>query len=133
MKLTLQEDPRVWRRFGLTALPAPALFGLVLWWKDLLPTRWLVLWLGVLLALALVCWARPAWLRGFYRAGMTAGFHVSRALGWIVLSLIFFLIVTPLGFVLRLTRHDPLQLRRQPQARSYWHPPRQQHDLERMF
>ncbi len=133
MKLLLQEDPRVWRRFALTALPAPALLGLVLWWRRVLPTLGLAFWLGSVLALAILCLARPAWFRGFYRGGMTAGFHISSALGWIALSLIFFLVVTPLGLVLRWLGHDPLQLRRRRQAQTYWHPSRGKHDLDRMF
>jgi hypothetical protein len=133
MKLTLENDPRVWRRFTLTALPAPAVLGGVLLWKGVLPTSGLLVWLGVLGVLAVLCLARPVWFRGFYRVGMTVGFIVSRVLGWITLSLIFCLVVTPLGAVLRWLGHDPLQLRRDPQARSYWHTPRARHDLDRMF
>jgi len=133
VKLVLHEDPRQWRRFALTALPAPALLGLLLWWKRVLPAPGLLVWLGALLVLALLVLWRPTWFRGFYRAGMTAGFHASRVLGWIALSLIFFLAFTPLGLVLRWSGHDPLQLRRQRQAASYWHRPRQKHDLDRMF
>lgn len=133
MKLALQDDPRVWRRFTLTALPAPAGLAVILWWKHLLPTVGLGLWVSALLTLAFLCVARPAWFRGFYRGGMTVGFHVSRALGWVALSLIFWLVVTPLGTLLRCVGHDPLQLRRNPQAPSYWRPPRERHDLDRMF
>lgn len=45
------------------------------------------------------------------------------ALGWInariILSLVFFLLVTPTGFVVRLLGYDPLRLRRRA-AGSYW-------------
>jgi hypothetical protein len=133
VKVILRDDPRVWRRFTLTSLPAPAVLGVVLWWKRLLSMSGLVLWLVVLLALALLCLARPAWFGGFYRGGMTVGFQVSRALGWFALSLIFWLVVTPLGLILRGVGHDPLQLRRDPQRRSYWRAPRERHDLNRMF
>ena len=38
----------------------------------------------------------------------------------IVLGLLFYLTVTPVGFVLRLTGKDPLRLRRDSAANSYW-------------
>ncbi|MGE0758841.1 MAG: SxtJ family membrane protein [Pirellulaceae bacterium] len=46
-------------------------------------------------------------------------------LGWVlsrtVLTLTYFLIVTPLAGLLRLTGHDPLSLRPTPSATTYWH------------
>lgn len=133
MKLLLQEDPRAWRRFTLTALPAPALLGCLLRWRGVLTNAGLAAWIAVLLAVALLCVGRPTWFRGFYRAGMTAGYHLTRALGWTLLTLIFFLVVTPLGLLLRLLGHDPLQLRRAPGTRSFWRPAREKSDLDRMF
>ena len=133
MQLKLKEDPREWRKFTLTVLPAPALLGLGLWWKRGLATPWLVVWLGGLACVAVLAIARPRWFRGFYRLGSSAGYHLARSLGWLALTLVFFLGVMPLGLVLQWLGHDPLQLRRRPQAESYWRPVRSRADLGRMF
>jgi hypothetical protein len=48
----------------------------------------------------------------------------ARALGWfntrLLLILVFYLILTPLGLILRLTGKRPLDLKRDPEAQSYW-------------
>ena len=89
--------------------------------------------LGGLLGVALVAFMRPHWLRGPYRLGM----RVSHALGCVVaplvLGVIFFLVVTPLGLVLRLLGKDLLRLRRDPQAPTYWQPVSGSNDLGKMF
>ena len=38
----------------------------------------------------------------------------------IIMGLLFFLTVTPVGLIMRLTGKDPLGLRRDPGAKSYW-------------
>ena len=54
--------------------------------------------LFVLIA-ALIC---PRWFRGFYRAGMTVSFHFGQVVGKVLLTVFFFLFLTPLGLLLRL-------------------------------
>ena len=38
----------------------------------------------------------------------------------VVMGLLFFLVVTPVGLLMRLSGKDPLRLKRDPQAASYW-------------
>lgn len=47
-------------------------------------------------------------------------FGVSQFLGYSVLALIYYLVVTPLGLLAKLLGRDRLQRRRQPGAHSYW-------------
>jgi hypothetical protein len=61
------------------------------------------------------------------------GFFVSRMAGYAVLALLFFVVVTPLGLILRLLGKDPLRLRRPTGAESYWTKVRQESSLERLF
>ena len=42
----------------------------------------------------------------------------------IVLGIVFFVVVTPIGFLMRLLGKDPLRLRRNAAAKSYWIRPR---------
>jgi len=78
---------------------------------------------GVIGLLALVlfgCALRPKWFRGFYRAGMTISFHVGQAIGVVLLTFFFLVVLTPIGLALRLLGKDLLRLKRRPGARSYW-------------
>ena len=72
---------------------------------------------GALLAVALVY---PRALSPLNRVW----FHVARFLHRIVsavaLALLFTLAVTPTGLMMRLLRRDPLRLRRDGEAASYW-------------
>lgn len=38
----------------------------------------------------------------------------------LVLGLVFFLVVTPTAFAMKLLRKDPLRLRKEPGAATYW-------------
>jgi hypothetical protein len=67
-----------------------------------------------------VGWLRPAWLRPVYLAGVLAGFPFGWLLSHLVLAVLFYLVLTPIGLVLRLCRRDPLQRRFDPAAASYW-------------
>jgi hypothetical protein len=45
-------------------------------------------------------------------------------IGWlvsrVVLAIVYFLVITPIGLIRRLRGHDPLALRADPTASSYW-------------
>jgi len=104
------------RQFGFLFA---AVFTLVAFW-PLWPLHAPSLpWLGGAVAwaaLALIC---PRLLAPLYRLWMKFG-HV---LGWInariILSLVFFVVVTPIGIVMRLLGKDLLRMRT-PKSASYW-------------
>lgn len=133
MRLKLKEDPREWQKFTLAAMAALSLASYLLYRRQALGTPALSLVLG-LAGLALVsCGVRPRWFRGFYRAGMTAGFHVGQVMGAILLTGLFLVVVTPLGWVLRLSGKDLLGLNKDPRAKSYWRPTRPNPHYDRPF
>lgn len=43
-----------------------------------------------------------------------------KGFGPIVMAILFYAVVTPIGLVMRLTGRDPLRLRLEPEASSYW-------------
>ena len=95
------------RNFGLTmgAIFA-ALFGLILPFAFGFAYP---LWPWVL-ALVLAVWAlaAPASLRLVYRGWMRLGLLLHRIVSPIVLGVVFFLVVTPFGIVMRLFGGDPM-------------------------
>lgn len=133
MKLRLKESPREWRKFGLSSAAVLALLGGFLLWRGLLTTRAAVWAFGVLLLGALLAILRPAWLRGPYRLGMRVSHALGRVVAPVVLSLIFLLVLTPLGLLVRWLGKDLLRLRRPAPAESCWQKPTGSGDLTKMF
>lgn len=132
MQLHLEDTPRAWRRFALQACGVFALVSAWLAWRTVLT---LPQWFGALAGLGIVALAaglRPKWFRLPYRAGMIASHWLGRHVGRVLLTVIFFVAVLPLGLVLRVFGHDPLALRQRPGAASFWHPARRRSDLTRM-
>jgi hypothetical protein len=122
------------RKFGLTVGVAFLVLTALLFWQGR-PLWPLFAGLGgILLALAAI-W--PAGLAGIERVWM----KVARIMGWfmtrVILGLVFVLLFTPAGLVMRLLGKDPLELRIDRTATSYWHarPPRDPSPakMERMF
>jgi len=133
VKLKLKEEPREWLKFtGVMAL-AGALVVFALWRRHVVSRDvFISMMSGLALALA-VCAARPRWFRGFYRAGMTVSWHIGQVMGRVLLTVLFLLLVTPLGLLLRLMGKDLLELKRRPDASSYWRAARKPGPLDRMF
>ena len=71
-------------------------------------------------ALGVIALVSPRVLRPFAVAWFHLGLLLHRVTGPIVLALVYFLVLTPTAIVLRLAGRDPLRLRRDPKAASYW-------------
>lgn len=108
------------RRFAISMLIGFSLLGLFAVWRaNGISTGSLVLWgIGAALAVAALIpgLGRVAYL-GVYLPTSIIGYFVSH----VILILMFFLIITPLGFALRLMGKDPLQQRRLKQ-KTGWTP-----------
>ncbi len=132
MKLKLKENPIEWLKFTAVIGTMAGLLWTLGWWKQM---HGLSLWYGWIpgLAATILCTIFPSWFRGFYRTGTTAFFHLGQFMGTILLTLFFIFIMTPMGFVLRLTGNDLLELKLDPTAPSYWHEPRKTGGHGKMF
>lgn len=93
--------------------------------------------IAVLLALssivAVVGLVRPAWIRPVYVGWMLAVFPIGWVVSHTVLVVVYFGVITPIGWLLRWRGHDPLQRRRDPAAVSYWIPRPPPPDPQRYF
>jgi len=63
---------------------------------------------------------RPALLKHPNRIWLTCGRLLGKVMNPILTALLFYLVFTPAGFILRLTKKDPLGLAFDPEAQSYW-------------
>jgi hypothetical protein len=63
---------------------------------------------------------RPAVLRTIYLALAHATYPIGFAVSHVILAAVYFLVLTPIGLLVRLLGHDPLGLRRGWSAGSFW-------------
>ena len=133
MRLNFKEDPKEWRKSTLlTALGLAILASLLHWRRHLSTNAWCAM-LVVLAVVAVCAVLRPRWFRGWYRLSLRLGFYSSQFVGRCILLLFFFLILTPLGWGLRLAGKDALQLKRPRQAATYWQQSKDCSPLDRLF
>lgn len=111
-------DSKGLRKFGMTAAGGIViLFGLVLpWVYDRSSSLWIWIIAAVLVAWSIIL---PAGLRPVYRGWMRLALILGKVNAMLLLSIVFFFIITPAGVAIRLFGHDPLQRRFDPSARSY--------------
>ncbi len=81
------------------------------------PRFWALAAMALVLAAALIT---PDWLTPFNRAWLHVGQFLHRITSPLVIAVIYFAVVTPTGLVMRALGRDPLRLRRDPHAPSYW-------------
>jgi hypothetical protein len=133
MKLNLKDEPKEWRKSALLAAFGLALIISVLRWRHVLANRtWLAV-LAVLIIVAMTAILFPRWFRGYHLLSMRLGFAISQLLGKVMLALFFIFVLTPVGFILRLAGKDPLQLKRQPGADTFWQTAKEPGPLDRLF
>jgi len=80
--------------------------------------RWWALGVGG--AFAIVALIRPQLLHPLNRAWLFFGRLLHRVVSPLVLSIVFFVSVTPIGWFMRWRGKDLLSLKRQPDLKSYW-------------
>ncbi len=130
---TFPSHPAAWRRFGLQFSALLAGAAAVLAWSGKIAPG--ILW-AALAGSAVIAAAGlgfPAALRRFYELSMRVSLWLGDRVGPLVLGLCYFLIMTPLGWLLRAGGYDPLGLRTDASAPSRWRKAEAPGPLDRMF
>ena len=110
-------ETRAIRKFGLIALLFFGLLsGIAIWRDKTVPTYFFatlsLLGLGFLLI--------PATLRPVYLGWLRIAHFVGRFVTALILTLTYFLTITPTAFIMRLFGKSPLPMRPDKNATSYW-------------
>ncbi|HEX5398526.1 MAG TPA: hypothetical protein VFY06_05695 [Verrucomicrobiae bacterium] len=133
MRLHLKEDPREWRKAALLGLIGPAVIVGILRWRGVVSVSFLIAALALFALVALCACARPRWFRVYYRFTTRLGYYIVLVLGRVVLTLLFFVILTPFGWMMRLAGKDFLQLKSPQDKQTFWQKARQDGSLDSMF
>jgi hypothetical protein len=135
IKALKSATPRELRKFGLMVGGVFTLLALFFLWRHKLWWWWLLV-PGVPLVL---CGSLlPLGLRWVYVGWMTLAMVLGAVVSTVMLTFLFFFVVTPLGLLARLAGKDFLNRTLQPHAATYWisrdaSRPKQKHEHERQF
>ena len=104
--------------FGLAWLVFLGGLGLSLWSKDRHQPAAVIGTLAIVVPLAGLAW--PRGLRHVYVGLTYATYPIGFVVSHIVLALLYYLVLTPIGLVMKLGGYDPLARRFEPKSPSYW-------------
>ena len=112
--------------FGLIFLAFFGLIGGLMWFKFQRPgmARWVF---GCAGAVTLLYYAVPPFRRLLYLAWMYAAYPIGWVMSHVVLGIVFYLVFTPIGLIMRLFGKDPMQRGFRDDGGSYW----REHDPHR--
>ncbi|MHC4128509.1 MAG: SxtJ family membrane protein [Planctomycetota bacterium] len=105
--------------FGAMFAAFFALVGALIRWKLDAPVAAAVVW-GVAGAIAAGYYVLPSLRRPLYAAWMLAAFPIGWLISHVLLAVVYYVVLTATGLVMRLLGHDPMQRRLDPDASSYW-------------
>ncbi len=105
------------RKFGFTMAVAFALVSGLFFWREVEAWRYTAAIAGIF---ALGGALLPRILAPVEWAWMKLAHYLGTVMTFVLLTLTFFLLITPLGVIMRLFRADLLALKFNPQIESYW-------------
>ena len=130
----LKTSDRDLRKFGLMVGGVFAVLGLLFLWRHKAHYPYF-LWPGAVSVLfgAIL----PRALKWIYIAWMSVAFVLGFVMAHVILAVLFYLVITPIGLLAKLAGKDFLSLKLDRAAKSYWIPrekkPKSAADYERQF
>ena len=115
----IKSGTRELRQFGVTIAAALCIIGGWLWWKESGWYSYLFIAAAALLLPALLC---PGLLKPLHRFWMALGLCMGLVVTGVLMIVLFYLVVTPIGLLMRLRGMDPLKRSFDREAESYWIP-----------
>ena len=105
------------RAFGVVFFIFFVVIGLLPLFNNNQPRIWSLVTGAVFLLVALFV---PKLLRPLNRVWFYVGIGLHHVVNPIIMGILFFVTVTPMGLVMRMARNDPLRLKKDESAKSYW-------------
>lgn len=107
------------RKFGFVMFVPLAGLGALFLWRERVAGPWV---LGIAAAFALAAFVVPRALAPVERIWMRFAHVLGTVMTTVILTLTYFLVMTPMGVVMRLAGKDLLAMKFDPEAESYWIP-----------
>lgn len=107
------------RWFGILLLAFCAIVGAIVWWRTG-QTRVPGVIVGAGAGLAALYYLVPPVRRPVFLGWMYATWPIGTVFSMLLLAIVYFAVVTPIGLAVRLVSHDPLRRAFDSRLKSYW-------------
>ena len=106
-------------RFGFVWLSFLAVFGAVAYFKLHIRTTAFALW-ALAVVVPVIGWVMPRFMRVVFVGMSCLAWPIGFVVSHVVLAVVFYLVVTPIGLLMRLSGYDPMRRRFETGESSYW-------------
>jgi hypothetical protein len=106
-------------QFGFIWLGFLVLFGVLAWFKFHAPPVAVGLWVAAIVVPA-VGWLVPVVMRWVFVGMSYAAWPIGFVVSHLVLAVVYYLVLTPIGVIMRLFGYDPMTRRRSTRDGSRW-------------
>lgn len=121
------------RNFGRIAITASLLVAILLYAIKGLALKWCAIIIGVGFFIFLCSILSKNFTRWIYLGLTLITFPIGMVVSFVLLAVFYYLLITPVGLIFRLTGRDILQRKFDASAESYWHPRRPAGNIKRYF
>ena len=118
IRLNLKPSARDLRVFSTLWFVFLGAFGVVAWHRGAVNAA--LIWWGVAVAVAVPGMILPRSVRLVYLGATYAAWPIGYVMSTLILAAFYFLVLMPVGLIMRWLGRDPLDRRFDPQRKSYW-------------
>ncbi|MBK95055.1 MAG: hypothetical protein CMJ79_04985 [Planctomycetaceae bacterium] len=79
-----------------------------------------VISLSLGMVIAVIAWCNPMWLKPVFVLSMIVTFPIGVVVGFVLMAVVYYLCVMPIGLILRMVGKDPLVKAFDHSTESYW-------------
>jgi hypothetical protein len=121
VQINRNPSPRDLRQFGWIWMAFVAFFGAVVWFKFHNPSLARGLWVAAIVVPP-VGWAVPSFMRLVFLGMSYLSWPIGFVVSHVVLAVVYYLVLTPIGLLMRLFGYDSMKKTFDREADSYWVP-----------
>ena len=114
-----QADKKVLRSFGFVMAGAFAVIAILLFWKQRAAAPWMAGGVALFGGLGLIA---PVILKPIYIVWMTFAHYLSFVMTYVILTVFFYIVLTPVGLLMRVFGKDLLAKKFPGGKETYWVP-----------
>jgi len=105
--------------FGVCWLGFFGILGAVLFWRTAFSAIVVALWIFAVV-IPLAGWFLPSFMKAVFVCMSYATYPIGMTVSFLILAFVFYLVITPIGIIIKILGYDPLKRKFDPNVKSFW-------------